>query len=373
MAKYAHVAGWGMYAPAQVLTNDDLAQRVETSDEWIRTRTGIVERRIAAPEETTATLAAESARAALNRGDISPTEVDAIIVATVTSDYLTPSTACLVQAALGAAQAAAFDVSAGCSGFLYALALARMGIASEQWKTVLVIGSETLSRFTNWQDRNTCVLFGDGAGALVLQAYEEAGGVLSAVMGADGSGADLLLIPAGGSRQPAGAESVAAARHAIQMDGAAVYRFATRTMPAAIQEAVKAAGLELGAIDLIVPHQANVRIIDSARKTLALPEETVFVNIERYGNTSAASIPIALCEAAEEGLIVDGSHLALVGFGAGLTWGAAVVRWGLPAPAQPPAWWKKYWQRARFGLASMRMRLRRWGYAAERHLPDPEK
>jgi len=373
MTKYAHITGWGMCVPPNVLTNDDLAQRVDTSDEWIRSRTGIVERHVAGREDSTATLAIAAGRAALNRADLAPDALDAIIVATVTGDYVTPATACLVQAGLGAAGAAAFDVSAGCAGFLYALSVARMGIASEQWKTALVIGAETLSRFTNWQDRNTCVLFGDGAGALVLTAREEPGGVLSTVLGADGSGADLLFVPAGGSREPASAESVAASRHTIQMDGPAVFRFASRAMPAAIRQATQVAGLELSDIDLVIPHQANVRIIDSARKQLDLPAEIVFVNIERYGNTSAASIPIALCEAAEAQRINDGSHVVLVGFGAGLTWAAAAIRWGVPLPAQPQTWSRRLMQRLRFLLSGGRMRLRRWAHILRRYLPNPER
>jgi len=369
MTRHAHIAGWGMYVPQLVLTNDDLAQRVDTSDEWIRTRTGIVERHIAGPQDTTSTMAIAAGRAALDRADLAPGQIDAIIVATVSGDYVTPSTACLVQAGLGASSAAAFDISAGCSGFIYALSLAHMGIASGQWKTVMVIGAETLSRFTNWQDRNTCVLFGDGAGALVVSAHEEPGGILATRLGADGSGADLLRIPAGGSRQPASAESVTAAQHYFQMDGSAVYRFATRAMPAAVQEVVKAAGLTLQDVDLIIPHQANVRIIEAARKVLGLPEEALFVNIERYGNTSAASIPIALCEAADDQLINDGSHLVLVGFGAGLTWAAAILRWGIPLPARPQRWPYRQWQRLRFALAGIRMRLQRLLHLLARHLP----
>jgi len=358
-----------MYVPQSVLTNDDLAKRVETSDEWIRSRTGIVERHIAGPQDTTATMATAAARAALDRADLAPGQIDAIIVATVSGDYMTPSTACLVQDGLGASSAAAFDISAGCSGFIYALALAHMGIASGQWNTVIVVGAETLSRFTNWQDRNTCVLFGDGAGALVVCAHDKPGGILATRLGADGSGADLLMIPAGGSRQPACAESVAAAQHFIQMDGTAVYRFATRAMPAAIQEVVKAAGLRLQDVDLIIPHQANVRIIEAARKALGLPEEALFVNIERYGNTSAASIPIALCEAANDQLINDGSHLVLVGFGAGLTWAAAALRWGIPLPARPQHWPYRQWQRLRFASGAIRMRLRRLLHWLERIFP----
>jgi 3-oxoacyl-[acyl-carrier-protein] synthase-3 len=371
--RYAHVAGWGMYVPATRLTNHELTQRVETTDEWIRTRTGIVERRVAGEHETTASMATEAGLRALERAGVAPDDVDAIIVATVTGDYVTPSTACLVQAGLGAANAAAFDVSAGCAGFIYALALARMGIVSGQWNRVLVVGAETLSRFTDWSDRNTCVLFGDGAGALVLVAGEQPGGVLSTILHADGSGADLLLIPAGGSRLPASAETVSARQHSIRMDGPAVFRFATRVMPAAIEEVAQAAGMRLDEIDLVIPHQANVRIIESARKHLSLPEKAIFVNIDRYGNTSAASIPIALCQAVEEGRLTDGSRLVVVGFGAGLTWAAAALRWGVPRPARPLTGSARAWLRLRYLLGGLRMRLRRLLYSLLRFLPGGEE
>ena len=373
MSQYAHIAGWGMYAPEKILTNDDLSQMVETSDEWIRTRTGIVERRIAGEEETTSTMALEAARQALHSADVTPGEIDAIIVATLTGDYLTPATACLVQAGLGAMKAAAFDVGAGCSGFVYGLGIGRMGIESGQWSTVLVIGAETLSRFTNWEDRDTCVLFGDGAGAVVLVANSEAGGILSTVMGADGSGADLLIVPAGGSRRPATEETLRERLHSIKMDGRAVFRFAARAMPDAISETLEAAGLTTEEIDLIIPHQANTRIIDSARKRLSLPEETFFVNLDRYGNTSAASIPIALCEAAENQLINDGSLLVLVGFGAGLTWAAAAIRWGVPLPIEPAPWWHRQMRRLRFAYARLPMFLRRWLYRIWQILPFGEE
>jgi 3-oxoacyl-[acyl-carrier-protein] synthase III len=369
MTQYAHIAGWGMYVPERILTNDELSQMVDTSDEWIRTRTGIVERRIAGERETTSTMAIEAARRALLRADVAPGSIDAIIVATVTPDYVTPSTACLVQAGLGAENAAALDLGAGCSGFVYGLGVARMGIESGEWRVVLVIGAETLSRITNWEDRDTCVLFGDGAGAVVITAGESPGGILSAVMGADGSGADLLIVPAGGSHQPATAETVAGHAHFLHMDGRAVFRFATRAMPDAILRALEKASLTLEEVDLVIPHQANTRIIESARKRLSLPEEAFFENLSRYGNTSAASIPIALCEAASDELVNDGSLLILVGFGAGLTWAAAAVRWGVPLPIAPARWWQVRWQRVRFALARIPMRIRRVLYHLWRILP----
>lgn len=370
MSPYAHIAGWGMYAPAKVLSNQDLERMVDTSDEWIRSRTGIVERRIAGEKESTSTMAVEAARRALARAHLSPRQLDAIIVATISPDYLTPATACLVQAALGADKAAAFDVSAGCSGFIYALNLARMGIAAGEWRNVLIIGAETLSRFVNWDDRSTCVLFGDGAGALVLVASEEPGGVLACVLGADGSGADLLSIPAGGSRMPAGPETISQRAHTIQMDGRAVYRFATRIIPEAVEQVMRKAGLPLSAVDMIIPHQANIRIIEAARKKLRLPEEAFYINLYRYGNTSAASIPIALCEVADHELINDGSVVVLVGFGAGLTWGAAAVRWGVPLPPPARPWYQRALYLGRAVLGRLPAFLRKLLYRLGRLLPS---
>lgn len=370
MSPYAHIAGWGMYAPAKVLSNQDLEHMVDTTDEWIRSRTGIVERRIAGEKESTATMAVEAARRALARAHLSPRQLDAIIVATISPDHLTPATACLVQAALGADKAAAFDVSAGCSGFIYALSLAQMGITAGEWHSVLIIGAETLSRFVNWEDRNTCVLFGDGAGALVLVASDQPGGVLACVLGADGSGAELLSIPAGGSRMPASPATLDQHAHTIHMDGRAVFRFATHILPEAVEQVMRKAGLPLTAIDMVIPHQANMRIIEAARKKLRLPEEAFFVNLYRYGNTSAASIPIALCEVADHGLINDGSLVVLVGFGAGLTWGAAAVRWGvaLPQPARP--WWQRALYIARLAFGRLPAFLRRLLYRLWQALPS---
>ena len=360
MKRYAQIVGWGKYVPSKVLTNDELAATVDTSDEWIRTRTGIAERRIAAPKEATASMAVQAAREALAVADVDPARLNLIIVATATPDYLFPSTACLVQDALGAERAAAFDLAAGCSGFVYALAVGSQLIAAGAYELVLVIGSETPSRVVDWTDRATCVLFGDGAGAVLLQASEQPGGVLSYVLGADGSGADLLIMPAGGSRQPASAETVAQRLHYARMDGREIYRFATRTMSKAAEQAVQQAGLALEQVDLVVPHQANNRIIETVAKLLNLPDEKVFVNIDRYGNTSAASIPIAICEAVEAGRIKPDDHLVLVSFGAGLTWAAAVVQWGAKVKVAPPPWWKRAWYRLRDLLVALRSLWRRY-------------
>ena len=372
--RHAQIVGWGKYVPSQVLTNDDLAKMVDTSDDWIRTRTGIVERRIAEPGETTSTMAIKAAQAALQVADVAPERLDLIIVTTATPDYLFPATACLVQDALGARRAGAFDLLAGCSGFVYGLGVGSQLIISGAYENVLVIGAETLSRIMDWTDRNTCVLFGDGAGALLLQASDAPGGVLSFTLGADGSGGDLLILPGGGSRHPASAETVAQGLHYARMNGREVFRFATRIMGRAAKEAIKAAGLEIDDIDLFIPHQANMRIIQSAAKHLGLPMDKVFVNLDRYGNTSCASIPIAFCEAIEEERIKPGDHLVLVSFGAGLTWAAAVVQWHVPLPAPRLPWWKRLLRRVGYRWAWLVSRLRRtyrkfnswWGKAVGR-------
>jgi 3-oxoacyl-[acyl-carrier-protein] synthase-3 len=358
MERYAHITGWGMAVPERVVTNDELAKTVDTSDEWIASRTGIRQRYVADGRETTASLALEAARAALEVADLSPRQLDLIIVATSTPEHIMPATACLVQDALGAINAGAFDLSAACSGFIYALGLAANGIRCGAHKNVLVIGSETLSRIVNWKDRSTCILFGDGAGAFVLQASSVPGGVLSSLMRSDGSGGNSLIVPAGGSRMPATAESVRTNQHFIQMDGKEVYRFATRVMASAAREVVQCAGLTLDDIALVVPHQANRRIIESAARSLNLPEDRFVVNLDRYGNTSTASIPIALCEAVAAGRVRPNDHLVLVGFGAGLTWGAAVVQWNVTAkPEVSP--WHRIGRQAGYGLSRVRSAVRR--------------
>jgi len=371
---YAQIVGWGKYVPSQVLTNDDLAKIVDTSDDWIRTRTGIVERRIAEPRETTSTMSIKAARAALQVADVTPERLDLIIVTTATPDYLFPATACLVQDALGARRAGAFDLLAGCSGFVYGLGVGSQLIISGVYQNVLVIGAETLSRIMDWTDRNTCVLFGDGAGALLLQASDTPGGVLSFTLGADGSGGDLLILAGGGSRHPASAETVAQGLHYVRMNGRQVFRFATRIMGQAAKEAIQAAGLKIDDVDLFIPHQANIRIIQAAAKQLRLPMDKVFVNLERYGNTSCASIPIAFCEAIEEERIKPGDHLVLVSFGAGLTWAATAVQWPVPLPAPRLSSWKRLLRRVGYRWAWFVSRLRRtyrklnvwWGRAAGR-------
>ncbi|MEZ0396924.1 MAG: beta-ketoacyl-ACP synthase III [Anaerolineales bacterium] len=331
---YAHITGWGCAVPEKILTNADLEKMVDTSDAWIVERSGIRERHIAGEGESSATLGVRAAWRALEVAGVRPAEIDLIICATSSPEHIFPATACIIQDKLGAARAGAFDLSAACSGFIYALQMAAQAIRSGALKTVLVVGAETLSRLTNWSDRNTCILFGDGAGAFVLQASRQPGGVLSAVLRADGSGADLLAVPAGGSRHPATHETVEAGLHYIHMDGREVFRFATRVMGNATQQAVTAAGLDLADVRWIVPHQANIRIIEAAARFLKLPLDRFIVNLERYGNTSTASIPLAVCEAVADGRIQPGDRLVLVGFGAGLTWGALVAEWSGPLAAE---------------------------------------
>ncbi len=331
---YAHITGWGMAVPEKILTNDDLAQMVDTNDEWIRTRTGIRERRIAGDDETSASLATDASLSALKVANLKPTELDLVIVSSSSPEHIFPSTASLVQDRIGAVNAGAFDLSAACTGFIYALNMGAQSIRSGAVKNVLVIGTETLSRFVDWTDRNTCILFGDGAGAFVLQATEEPGGVLSAVMHSDGSGGDLLTLPAGGSKHPANAATVRDGLHFIKMDGKGVFRFATRVMAKATKETLEKAGLGLEDLDLVVPHQANMRIIEAAARGLKLPMEKFMVNLERYGNTSTASIPIATVEAFESGRIQPGDRIVFVGFGAGLTWGALAAEWSGPLPSE---------------------------------------
>jgi len=325
--KYGRIVGWGKYVPTKVLTNFDLAQMVDTSDEWIVTRTGIRRRHIAAEGETTATMSVAASRAALTKANLLPQDLDLIILATTSPDYLLPPASSLVQDMLGA-KCGAFQLQAGCTGFVYALAAAQGFIATGLHKNILVIGAETISRNVDWKDRETCVLFGDGAGAVVVQACNEPTGVLSFVLGSDGSAALHLRVDMG-ARQVVTTETIRRGEHLLRMNGREIFKFATRVMGQAALEAVNQAGMSLSDIDLLIPHQANLRIIELAARHLGLPMEKVFVNIQEYGNTSAASIPIALVEAIEQGRCKDGDNLCLVGFGAGLTWAAAVLRWGV--------------------------------------------
>ncbi|MBS0663999.1 MAG: ketoacyl-ACP synthase III [Verrucomicrobia bacterium] len=323
------ILGTGSYAPARILTNADLAKMVDTSDEWIRTRSGIRERHIAAPGEATSDLAVAAARAALADAKLQPKDIDLLIVATVTPDQPLPAASCAIQHKLGIpTHAACFDLNAACSGFVYALDTASAMLASGRYRHALVIGAEKLSAITNWKDRTTCVLFGDGAGAVVLGVSHEPGvGLLGTKLGAYGDSADLLCIPRGGSSNPATAESIAAGDHFIQMKGKEVFKIAVRAMEEAARDILEQQGLHADQIALVIPHQANLRIIESISQYLELPMERFYVNLERYGNTSSASIPIALDEARRAGRIKRGDITLLVAFGAGLTYGAALVRW----------------------------------------------
>jgi len=339
---YAHITGWGMAAPEAVMTNDDISKLVDTNDQWIRERTGIRERHVAKDSEFPSTLAVEASIKALKIANLNPTELDLIICSTSSPEYIFPATACLIQDQLGATKAGAFDLLAACSGFIYALNMGAQSIRSGSIKNALIIGSETLSRFVNWKDRNTCILFGDGAGAFVLQASDRPGGVLSAVMHSDGSGGDLLTLLGGGSHFPANESTVHEGKHYIEMDGKEVFRFATRVMTSATQEVMDAAGLTMEQIRWIVPHQANIRIIEAAARGLKLPMDRFIVNLDRYGNTSTASIPIAMVEAIEKGQLKSGDKFVMVGFGAGLTWGALAAEWTGPIPSKGHAYPEQY-------------------------------
>jgi len=318
--------GTGSYLPEKVLTNFDLEKIVDTNDEWITTRTGIKARRIAEDEQATSDLATIAAERALESSGLNAEDIDLIIVATVTPDMKFPSTACIVQANIGAKNAAAFDLEAACSGFIYGVVVGKQFIASGLYKHVLVIGAEKMSSIMDFSDRNTCVLFGDGAGAAVLGPVEEGKGILGVELGADGVGGKSLYLPAGGSRMPATIETVENKYHYIKMDGSDVFKFAVRAMAKAATKAIDRSELEVGDIDFLVPHQANIRIISSSAKKLKVPMEKVHVNLHEYGNMSAASIPVAFDEALKSGKIKEGDNVVLVGFGGGLTWGSCVVK-----------------------------------------------
>ena len=322
----AGILGTGSYAPPRVLTNFDLEKMVDTTDEWIRTRTGIVERRIADPDVATSDLALPAAQAALEQAHLDVSDIDLIMVATVTPDTIFPCTAAILQQRLGA-KAAAFDLLVGCTGFVYGLAVAGEMIASGAYDHILVIGAETLSRIADWEDRSTCVLFGDAASTAVVGPVPEGRGILGYSLGNDGTNADALKIPAGGSRLPASAETVANRLHYLTMNGSEVFKFAIRAMIDSSEEAIRNAGVQVSDISLVIPHQANMRIVEAAAKRFHLPSDRFVRNGDRYGNTSAASIPLALDETHREGRIKPGDLILLSSFGAGLSWGSLVLRW----------------------------------------------
>ena len=325
----AEVAGTGMHVPKKVLTNFDLEKTLDTSDEWIRTRTGIRERRIAGEGESSSTLAAGAASQALSSAGIAPEEVDLIIVCTSTPDILFPSTACFVQKEIGAVNAAAYDISAVCSGFIFGLSIAEQYLKSGRYRYVLVIGSETNSRIVDWTDRSTCILFGDGAGAALLKRTEngESRGLLSSHIYSDGEKSDFIIVPGGIGKTGVSCKSVEAGDYFIKMQGNATFKVAVKRMAEVSREALEFNGLTPKDVDLVIPHQANRRIMDAVTERLGITADRVFINIEKYGNTSAASIPIALHEAWNEGRIAPGNLVLLPVIGAGLTWGAALIRW----------------------------------------------
>ncbi|MDW8213882.1 MAG: beta-ketoacyl-ACP synthase III [Roseiflexaceae bacterium] len=327
MANFAAITGWGMAVPERVLTNADLERMVETSDEWIQTRTGIRERRIAGPGEHTSALSIAAGRAALARAGLDAAQIDTVILATCTPDRPFPATACAVQAGIGARRAAAFDVVAACSGFVYGLQVATSMVRSGAARNVLFVACDIFTHFINWNDRNTCVLFGDGAGAVVLQPSDEPAGLLSCVLGADGEQEDLMAVDAGGTRLPATPELLEQGRQYVYMNGREIFKHAVREMAASSLDAIQAAGLSTDDIALVIPHQANLRIIEATAKRLEVPMDRVFVNLDRYGNTSAASVPIALVEAVEQQRLRKGDYALLTAFGGGLTWASAVIRW----------------------------------------------
>jgi 3-oxoacyl-[acyl-carrier-protein] synthase III len=320
------ITGIGSFAPARVMKNDELAKMVDTSDEWIVERTGIRERRVAAPDEAMSDIARPAAIAALDQAGLDPTTLDLVIVATVTPDMAFPSTGAILADQLGARDAAAYDLSAGCTGFVYALVQAHGMVAAGLSERALVVGGDVLSRIVDWEDRSTCVLFGDGAGAVVIEPVSE-GGFLGFELGADGSGGPQLYMPAGGSRAPASAETVAERQHFAKMNGREVFKFATRVLVDSAEKVLERCDVPVGEIDVYVPHQANVRIIDHARKKLGIPEERTVVNVDRYGNTSSGSIPLALGDAAADGRLRPGELVLMTGMGAGLTWGSALIEW----------------------------------------------
>jgi 3-oxoacyl-[acyl-carrier-protein] synthase III len=352
---YAHIVGWGMAVPETIMTNDDMSAIVETSDEWITSRTGIRERRIANEKESTTTLAIKAAQQAIEIADIQPTDVDLIIVATSTPENVFPSTASLVQDALGASGAGAFDLSAACSGFVYALDMATQSIRAGSIQTAIVIGAETMSRVLDWSDRGTCILFGDGAGAVVLKGSIEDGGVISSVLRSDGAGGELLSIPTQNRTHLSELKL-----HKMIMEGGEVFKFATRVVDESIRQVTDLAGIRVDDIDLIVPHQANQRILDSVAKKLKIESDKFMINLNKYGNTSAASIPIALCEAIQQGRVKEDDYLVFVGFGGGLTWASMVVKWGAPVLTSSKSLLNTRRRQLRYSIAGVRNRILTW-------------
>lgn len=372
MLRYAHIVGWGSYLPEKVLTNDDIALLVNTTDEWIRSRTGIKRRHIANEHENTATMGFEAAARALAIAGIHPQQVDMIIVTTSTSANAFPSSASLVQNYLGAKNASAFDLGAACSGFVYGMGMATQAIATGFINTAVIIGSETMSRVLDWNDRSTCILFGDGAGAVVLRGSSIPGGVMATTLGSDGSGADLLKLPTV-YRNPVPTLAPSFYRNnyqanVVSMNGRQVFRFATRIIAESILKVVEEAELTLDDVALIVPHQANTRIIESAAKKLGISTDRFYVNIDAVANTSAASIPIALAEAAKNGRLQPDDNVVLVGFGGGLSWAASIVKWAATPPEEDRT--DNRWAKARYAAARARSRVRQISRQMDAIRPD---
>ncbi len=359
--KYAHIVGWGSFLPDRILTNTEIALTVETTDEWIFSRTGIRERRVAGAQETTATMAFEAVARAIHVADLHPSQIELIIVASSTPEYIFPSTACRVQDYLGATRAGAFDLSAACSGFVYGLNMASQAIGTGSVRNAIVVGTETMTRVTDWKDRGTCILFGDGAGAVVLKGSSVPGGVMASTMRSDGSGGDLLNLPAiyHNPVPSLGPEYLGNGqmKGTIRMSGRQVFRFATSVIVDAIEDVLKKAELTMDDIALIVPHQANRRIIETSAKKLGISTDKFYLNLETRGNTSAASIPLALCDAVNEGLLKPDDNVIFVGFGGGLTWAASVVKWDVTPPEISVA--GREWRRARYISARGRSRIRK--------------
>ncbi len=340
---YAHIVGWGKYLPSKIVTNAELARSAGIDPEWVKNRVGIEQRHIVDSKEATSDMAVRAAQAALDMADVAPTRLNLIIVATSLPDHLFPATACLVQDKLGADRAAAFDLGAGCSGFVYALVVADRFIRSGAYRYVLVVGAETPSRILDWKDKGTCAFFGDGAGAVLLAASQQFGGLRSFALGADGSGGHLLIQPAGGTRQPLSQEVLDRGLHYGRMDGQALFRYGLRAMDRAAREVLHNAGLTINDIDLIIPHQSNLQLIQQFAQRLKVPQDKVFINVARYANISSAAIPVAFCDAVEAGRLRPGNRVLLTTFGGGLTWAGAVLQWSEPYPEKPLPRWKRLW------------------------------
>jgi 3-oxoacyl-[acyl-carrier-protein] synthase-3 len=368
----AHIIGWGKYLPSQVVTNAELAQTAGIDAEWVKTRTGIEQRHVADPKQASADMAVRAARAALELADMPPSQLDLIIVATNTPDYLFPATACLVQDALGADHAGAFDLAAGCSAFVYSLVVADRFIRTGAYRHILVVGVETVSRIIDWKDKN-CAYFGDGAGAVVLTAGEAPGGLLAFALSSDGSGGDLLILPGGGSRHGISQEVLEQGWQYGRMDGRAVYRYGLRAMVRMGQQALRQARLTIDNIDLFIPHQTNLQLIQQVAQRLHVPSEKVFLNVARYANISSAAIPVSLCDALEAGRIQPGHRLLITTFGGGLTSAGIVWQWSQPLPLKPLPFFKRFWHALWDAQAAFRSRLFRLEHRLNALTPTEEE